>query len=440
MTNTGARRRQPRPTDDARLGSQRDPDHRASLTALFAPRRIAVVGASRTPGKLGAVMARSLRGFATESRTLALVNGRDEEMYDSVGAAAGDGLVDLAVICVPAAACPGVLAEAAAAGAGAAVICGGGFAETDDQGTALQRELAAITAATGIRLLGPNTSGFIVPPAGLAASFVPGAATVPTGRIAVVAASGGVNHALAFGLAEAGHGVSLAVGLGNAADVTAADVLDYVAADPETGAVALHVESVRDGRRLARAVRRLTQRVPVVALVAGRNDVGAFAASHTGALATSWRTTRAALGQAGAVLVADERELIAAAAALAVTRARPGRDPGVGVVTAQAGPGLLLLDDLRGRRVSVPELGVGTQRAIGALLPPLTYQRNPVDTGRPGPELARILATVAADPAVDIVAGYALHEPEAVDLAAAVRDGRVPGVPVVFGVAGPAMK
>jgi acetyltransferase len=408
----------------------------AGLTALFAPRRIAVVGASRSPGKLGAVMARSLRGFAASGRTLALVNGRDNSMYGSVAAAAADGPVDLTVICVPAAACPGVLAEAAAAGASAAVICGGGFAEADGQGVTLQRELSAIAAATGIRLLGPNTSGFIVPSAGLTASFVPGAAAVRAGRIAVVAASGGINHALAFGLAEAGHGVSLAVGLGNAADVTAADVLDYLAGDPATGAVALHVESVSDGRRLAHAVSRLTQRVPVVALVVGRHDVSAFAASHTGALATSWRTTRAALAQAGAVLAADERELTAAAAALAVTRARPGREPGVGVVTAQAGPGLLLLDDLRGRRVSVPELAADTQRAIGGLLPPLTFQRNPVDTGRPGPQLAQVLAAVAADPGVDIVAGYALHEPEAVDLAAAVRDGQVPGVPVVFGVAG----
>jgi acetyltransferase len=406
------------------------------LSALFAPRRIAVVGASRSPGKLGAVMARSLRGFATGSRTLALVNGRDDSMYDSVGAAAADGPVDLVVICVPAPACPGVFAEAAAAGAGAAMICGGGFAEAGGQGIELQGELRAIIDATGIRLLGPNTSGFIVPSARLATSFVPGATAVPAGRVAVVAASGGINHALAFGLTEAGHGVSLAVGLGNAADVTAADVLDYLADDPATGAVALHVESVSDGRRLAQAVHRLTQRVPVVALVAGRNEVGAFAASHTGALATSWRTARAALAQAGAVLAADERELIAATAALAVTRARPARDPGVGVVTAQAGPGLLLLDDLRGRRVSVPELSADTQRDIGGLLPPLTFQRNPVDTGRPGPELAQILTTVATDPGVDIVAGYALHEPEAVDLTAAVVAGCSPGVPVVFGIAG----
>jgi acyl-CoA synthetase (NDP forming) len=409
----------------------------ADLASLFAPRRIAVVGASRSPGKLGAVMARSLQGFAAgPDNSVALVNGRDDSMYPSVSEAAADGPVDLAVICVPAPACPDVLAEAAAAGARAAVICGGGFAEADRQGTELQRELARIVASTGIRLLGPNTSGFIVPDAGLLASFVPGAADVPAGRIAVVAASGGVNHALAFGLAEAGHGVSLAVGIGNAVDVTSADVLGYLADDPTTHAVALHVESVADGRRLVDAVRRLTPRVPVAALVVGRHDVSAFAASHTGALATSWRATRAALAQAGAVLVDSERELVDAAGALSVTRARPSAEPGAGVVTAQAGPGLLLLDDLRGRRVSVPELTRKTRAVIGGLLPPLTYQRNPVDTGRPGPQLAAVLSAVAADPGVDVVGGYALQEPEAVDLAAAVRDGRAAGVPVVFGVGG----
>jgi len=413
------------------------------LTPLFAPRRIAVVGASRSPGKLGAVLARSLRRFSAGTgagagavTSVALVNGRDDSMYQSVAAAAADGPVDLVMICVPAAACPGALAEAAAAGARAAVICGGGFAEAGGAGPARQRDLAAIVAATGIRLLGPNTSGFIVPSAALAASFVPGAAAVPAGRIAVVAASGGVNHALAFAIAEAGHGASLAVGLGNAADVTAADVLDYLAEDPATGAVALHIESVTDGRRLADSVRRLTERVPVAALVVGRHDVGDFAASHTGALATSWRTTRAALAQAGAVLTADERELIDAAGALSVTRAKPSSAPGVGVVTAQAGPGLLLLDDLRGRRVSVPEFTARTQDVIAGLLPPLTYQRNPVDTGRPGPQLADVLSAVAADPGVDIVAGYALHEPEATDLAAAVVAGRPAGMPVVFGVGG----
>jgi acetate---CoA ligase (ADP-forming) len=407
-----------------------------SLDGLFAPRGIAVVGASRNPHKLGAAMARSLSGFAARGGNLALVNGRDDTMYRSVRAAAADGPVDLAMICVPAAACAEVLAEAVEAGARAAVVCGGGFAEAGGLGIGYQDKLAAVVAETGVRLLGPNTSGFLAPHAGVTASFVPGVADVRPGKVAVVAASGGVNHALSFLLAEAGHGISLAVGLGNAVDVSAPDVLDYLAGDPETGAVALHVESVADGPRLVDAVRRLAARRPVVALVVGKHDIGAFAASHTGALATSWRTTRAALAQAGAVLADDERELVDAVGALAVTRARPAHAPGAGVVTAQAGPGLLLLDDLRGRHVRVPELTRSTQDILAELLPPLTFQRNPVDTGRPGPELGQILGAVAADPGVDVLAAYALHEPDAVDLVAAAEAARSPDVPIVFGLGG----
>ncbi|MEU9456825.1 acetate--CoA ligase family protein [Streptomyces sp. NPDC048277] len=397
-----------------------------------------MVGASRDPGKLGAALARSVAAFPGY---VALVNARDPDpasgVYASAAEAASHGPVDLALICVPAPVCADALAEAAEAGARAAVVYGGGFAEAGPEGERYQRELADVVARTGIRLLGPNTSGFLAPGRCLTASFVPGAADVPSGRIAVVAASGGVNHALAFLLAEAGHGVSLAVGLGNGADVTAEDVLGHLARDPHTTAVALHIESVADGRRLTAAVARLTRTRPVVALVVGRHDIGAFAASHTGALATSWRTTRAALAQAGAVLVDDERELVDAVGALSLVRLPASAAPGVGVVTAQAGPGLLLLDDLRGRGAAVPELAEDTRRALAKVLPPLTYQANPVDTGRPGPGFAAVLDAVAADPAVDLIAGYALHEPGAFDLVAAV-DAAVSGngVPMLLGVGG----
>jgi acetate---CoA ligase (ADP-forming) len=402
------------------------------LAGLFAARGIAVVGASRDPGKLGAVMARSLDRFPGP---VALVNPRDSVMAPSVAAAAAEhGPIDLAVLCVPAAVSAGALEDAAAGGVRAAVVCGGGFGEAGPEGERHQAALAEVARSSGVRVLGPNTSGFLVPERGLTASFVPGAAAVPAGRVAVVAASGGVNHALAFLLAEAGHGVSLAVGLGNAVDVAAPDVLDHLADDPATTAVALHVESVADGPRLLAAVSRLTARKPVVALVVGRHDVGAFAQSHTGALATSWRTTRAALRQAGAVLVDSERELVDAVAALSLVRLPVGAS-GVGVLTAQAGPGLLLLDDLRGRGIDVPELTPETQAAVGELLPPLTYQRNPVDTGRPGPEFAGVLRAVATDPGVDVVAAYALHEPDALDLAATM-DAAESEVPLVIGVGG----
>ena len=130
----------------------------------------------------------------------------------------------------------------------------------------------------------------------------------------------------------------------------------------------------------AAAFRNLAARKPVVALVVGRNDVADFARSHTGALATSWRTTQAALRHAGAVLVDDERQLTDAVTVLSALRLPPAADPGVGVVTAQAGPGLLHADGLRGAGVTVPALSTATASALRELLPPLTYQANPVDT------------------------------------------------------------
>ena len=411
----------------------------ADLTPLFAPHRVAVVGASRTPGKIGASMAESLKSFDQGKRSIALVNQQGAGFHTSLSDAAEEGPIDLVIMCVPAPACPDLIEEVAAVGASAAMICSGGFAEIGGLGLDLQDDLIARAKEKGIRLLGPNTSGFIDPRRKLIASFVPGIAAIQPGRVAIVAASGGVNHALAFLFAEAGHGLSLAVGLGNAVDVTASDVLDYLATDPEVGAVALHLESVDDGPRLVDAITRLVPQTPVVALVVGRNDVADFAESHTGNLATSWRTTRAALSQAGAVLVDDERELVDAAGALSVTRSRPRASASVGMVTAQAGPGLLLLDDLRGRGIEVPELSKTTQEVLSDLLPPLTFQRNPVDTGRPSPEFGKVLAAVAADSASDVVAAYALHEPKAVDLVAAGIEGRLDGVPLVVGVGGAAV-
>ncbi|MGW1341944.1 acetate--CoA ligase family protein [Kribbella sp. NPDC002412] len=402
------------------------------LDGLFTPRGVAVIGASRNPAKLGAVMARSL---STYDAPLALVNSRDSQLHGSV-AEAVDTLgapIDLAVVCVPAPASADAVAEAAKAGASAALVCAGGFAEAGHP--EYQDALAEVVDRYGIRLLGPNTSGFLVPSRKLTASFVPSAAMVPSGGVGVVAASGGVNHALSFLLAEAGYGVSVAVGLGNAVDVDMVDVLEYLLDDPATTAVALHIESVAHGSRLADAVARLSAVKPVVALVVGRNDVGEFAQSHTGALATSWRTTRGVLSQAGAVLVDDERQLVDAVGALSMTRLKPAADPGVGVVTAQAGPGLLLLDGLRGSGIRVPVLSDSAQAQLGELLPPMTYQANPVDTGRPAPGFGAVVSVVGDDPAVDLVAVYALSEPDSLDLAAELSP-LAGSTPTVVGVGG----
>jgi acyl-CoA synthetase (NDP forming) len=409
------------------------------MTALFRPRGVAVVGASSDPAKMGSVMARSLASFPGP---VILVNERTSDqaagVYPSVqaGAEALGATVDLVVLCVPAALCADSLERAAAAGVRGALVCAGGFAEVGEEGDSHQQALAQVARRHGICLLGPNTSGFIAASHGLYATFVPGARSVEAGRIGVVAASGGVNHTLAFLLSEAGHGVSVAVGLGNAADVDTADLVDFLAEDPQTDAIALHVESVADGPRLLEAVSRASAAKPVVALVVGRADVGDFARSHTGALATAWRTTRAVLAQAGAVLVDDERELVDAVGALSLNRLRPSSDPGVALVTAQAGPGLLIMDNLRHHQVRLPQLSEATQAVLGQLLPPMTYQANPVDTGRPGSSFADVLTTVAADPEVDLVAAYALSEPDAVDLADAVLTAAHDGAAISLGIGG----
>lgn len=408
-----------------------------SLACLFAPRAIIVVGASSNPDKLGAVMAQSLSSYAGP---VELVNSRGEYgMHTSIAdaAAAIPGGADLVVLCVPAVATAQALRDSATAGAKAALVCAGGFAEAGGQGIEFASQVASAVRETGIRLLGPNTSGFFVPHRNLRASFVPGVAELAPGSVAVVAASGGVNHVLAFHLQRSGAGVSLAAGIGAGTDITAPDVLDYLIDDDQTKAVALHLETVSDGPALIDAVARLSAVKPVAALVVGRNDVSEFARSHTGALATSWRTTRSVLQQAGAVVVDDENQLIAAATALAGHRLQPAADPGVALITGQAGPGLLIADALQNVAVTLPRLSQSSQDMVAAFLPPLTYQANPVDTGRPGPGYERIVAAVSQDSAIDLVALYGLTEP-VTDLPLAIANSGVAGtMPFLVGIDGP---
>ncbi|MFI6366326.1 acetate--CoA ligase family protein [Nocardia sp. NPDC050630] len=422
------------------LNSDALPGVRPRLDRLFRPSSIAVVGASESPGKLGAVMLQAVR------------RGAAHAVYGINPKAGGDGFlptlraatdahgdaIDLAVLCVPAATTPDALSEAAEYGVGAAVICSGGFAEIGGDGLGLQEQVAKIVATAGIRVLGPNTSGFFRPGV-TTVSFVPTVTELRRGSVAVVAASGGMNHALSFLLSERGVGVGFGVGLGNCVDVSTIDVLTYLSGDPGISAIALHIESVDEGEALLSAVRTVSATKPIVAIVVGRSDVSAFAASHTGALATSWRTTRALLAQAGAVVVESETELVDALAALSRTRLPARANPGIGVVTAQAGPGLMLLDHLLAHGLQVPALTSGTQDRLGELLPPMTFQANPVDTGRPGPGFAEVLAATAADPGIDALAVYALAEPDAVDLADAVHRSGVSGkLPVLLGISGPA--
>ncbi|MGW6655836.1 acetate--CoA ligase family protein [Rhodococcus sp. NPDC055024] len=416
-------------------------DGARSLDPMFRPSSIAVFGVSTSPGKLGSVMFDAVgRGGHGSIATFGInPRGAEDGYHTSIAAAteAHGAPIDLAVLCIPAAATPAALIDAAACGVRAALICSGGFAEAGERGVALQNRLATITAETGIRLLGPNTSGFFRPQQ-TTVSFVPTVEHISNGTVAVVAASGGMNHALSFLLSESGVGVGLGVGLGNSVDVTDVDVLRYLQYDESITAIALYVESVEDGPALLSAVRDVSAVKPIVAIVVGRSDISAFSESHTGALATSWRTTRALLTEAGAVVVDDENQLVDALAVLSRTRLPASASPGIGLVTAQAGPGLMVLDALLAGGVRVPTLTESTQAALSDLLPPLTYQANPVDTGRPADTFSAVLRATANDAQVDGLAVYALAEPDAIDLAWVVGESGVPtSLPVVLGIGGP---
>jgi acetate---CoA ligase (ADP-forming) len=420
----------------------------AGLDALFRPSSIAVIGASEARGKAGNAMVRSLLGFRGR---LHLVNRRGGEIEGRAAVpslAAIDGAVALAVLVIRAEAVPAALEECGRAGVRAAVVCSGGFAEAEPDGerndgqgggSSLQDEALAVARRYGMRLLGPNTSGFMNPLDGVLANFVPDVTLLEPGPLAMVASSGGVNLAACFAAAADGLGVRLGVGLGNAADVGFADVLAFLAADDATRAVGVQLEGVDDGRELVAAVAELAAVKPVVALKAGRSDVSAFARSHTGRVLGDFELGRAALRQAGAVVVDDLGELVDALRALCARRVRARVAPGVGVVTAQAGPGILMADVLRARGVSIPELEETTVKGLGRLLPPLTWQRNPVDTGRPQESFGTVLAEVAGDPHVDALLVYALEEGDAVDPEVALNTPGVAGeLPVVFGSGGPA--
>ncbi|WP_291813383.1 acetate--CoA ligase family protein [Cellulomonas sp.] len=411
-----------------------DQDARSPLDAMFRPASIAVVGASAREGKAGHAMVQALRRFPG---TLHLVNPRGGEVLGRTALPtlrdASD--VDLAVLVVPPDAVPGALEDARDAGVRAAVVCAGGFAESGPDGARLQERVVRVAREAGIRLLGPNTSGFMNPVDRTTANFMPAVADLAPGTVSVVAQSGGVNLALAFLLARAGTGLRLGVGLGNAVDVDFPELLDHLARDEVTTAVGLHVEGVADGPALVAALRRATASKPVVAFKVGRSDVAEFAQSHTGALTGSYAVTRAALQQAGAVVVDSLEEMVAALVALRAVRLPAGDRAGVGLLTGQAGPGLVVADALGTRGIALPRLTDATQRRIAELLPPLTFQANPVDTGRPSPTFGDVLGAVVADPRIDVVGVYALDEPGALDPVTALGPaaGRV-----LFASGGPA--
>lgn len=419
-----------------RGASELENRRRNNLRRLFNPRSIAVIGASTDPAKAGSQALLSLNSFSGKVMGVhpreAILHGYP--CYPDVESLPEP--VDLAILAIPAASCVDVVQRLAACGAGGVFIISGGFGETGEAGAKLEEQLASICASTGIRLLGPNTSGFVAPHVPLIASFVPGVEQLKPGRVAVVAQSGGVNLSLAFLLERLGEGVALAAGLGNAIDVDSADMLAMLGEDANTKAIALHLEGVPDGRRLYNVIRAVTRSRPVIALVAGKADIGDFAISHTGNLLGSRQRTVSALRQAGAVVVDTTEQLAQAAAALGYMRLPPKPTTSVALITGQAGPGLLIADDLKSNGLDMPVLRPETIAALHKLLPPMTFVSNPIDTGRPGPTFPDVIKASVDDEQIDVTLVFGLSEPSVLNPSTALKPALASGKPIAFGTLG----
>lgn len=345
------------------------------LDKLFAPRSLAVVGASPREGSLGRHILRNVidAGFSGPVHLIS----PDHPQIDGVPAVASIAALaeppDLAVIAVPPAAVPETVAAAAAKGVAAAIIITAGLGH--GPGSLAEATLAA-ARPHGLRLVGPNCLGVMVPASKLNASF---AARMPAGGdLALISQSGAIVAGMVEWAAQRAIGFSAVVSIGDQADVDLGDLLDHFANDRATRAILLYVESVADARKFMSAARAAARAKPVIGIKAGRHaEAARAAATHTGALAGSDGVYDAAFRRAGLLRVRDLDDLFDAAQTLARLRPFPGRR--LMILTNGGGVGVLALDRLVDFGGIAAELSAATLAKLDAVLPPTWSRANPVD-------------------------------------------------------------
>ncbi|RTQ32227.1 CoA-binding protein [Variovorax gossypii] len=353
-----------------------------SLSALFAPRSIAVVGASSNPQKIGGIPVDYQRRFGFDGALYPVNPNADriQELQAWPSLRAIGQPVDLAVLAVPAALVDGALDDAIAAKVKGVVLFSSGFAETGAEGTAAQARLGDKARAAGVRLIGPNCLGFMNIARNVYATFspAPGVGRVAAGRIGLVSQSGAFG-AYAYSMARArGVGLSLWATTGNEADVQFADCLAWLAQDPATDVIMGYMEGCRDGPRL-RAALALAQAngKPVVMVKVGSTALGAqAAASHTAALAGDDAVYDAVFRQYGVLRARNLTEFFDLAHSAAVA-GRP-RDRSIGLFTLSGGVGALMADEASAQGLDVQPLSDAAQDTLRSWVP-FAAPRNPVD-------------------------------------------------------------
>ncbi len=382
----------------------------ASLAAVLAPASIVVIGASRDPENPGAVLLENLRAGGYRG-PLSVVNPaaaqagqriQDIDTYASVGEVPGGA--ELAVVSVPARYVVDVARECAAAGVRGLVVISAGFAEVDGQGARWQQELLSVCRAAGMRFVGPNCMGVANTDDAVSmhATFSP-VPPIP-GRTALVSQSGGLGVAAMALAQKLNIGLSVFVSIGNRADVSPNDVLQFLEHDDGTDVALLYVESFGNPRKFARIARRVAANTPVVAVKGGRSAAGAAAtASHTGALVAASDATVDALFRQAGVIRADSLEgMLDVGSVLANFPLLHG--PRIAIIANAGGFGVLAADACESAGLTTPELSAPLRRRIEQIRPGAS-SRNPVDViaGASADEFEQCVHAVAESGEVDAI-------------------------------------
>jgi len=377
-----------------------------SLQSILSPRSVAVIGASRKPGSVGNLLFECLIQNPFSGVVYPVNPNADSvravKAYPSVLDIPGD--VDLAIIVVPAQLVVNVVWECGCKGVRSVIVISDGFRERGDEGAAREKELRYVTLGHGMRLVGPNCMGVINtdPEVRLNASFSP--IYPPRGNVAFLSQSGAMGLAILDYASNLNMGISSFVSVGNRADISANDLLQYWEQDSATRVILLYLESFGNPRKFSRISRRVSVTKPIVAVKSGSTLAGSRAASsHTGALATSEVASEALFHQAGIIRVSTMEELFHVATLLSSQPVPEGRR--VAIVTNGGGPGIIAADACEHYGLKLPEPSLETMGKLRLILRRDVAINNPIDTtaGAGGEEFEGVLKVLANDKDIDAV-------------------------------------
>ncbi len=411
------------------------PDPRGPLGAIFAPRAVAVIGASEKPGSVG----RSILWNLIRSPFGGTVYPVNPKRPNVLGIRAYRDLaaipepVDLAVVVTPAPSVPEIIGQCADRGVKGAIIISAGFKEVGPEGAELERRVLEQARRGGIRLIGPNCLGVMNPVIGLNATFAAGMAR--RGNVGFLSQSGALLTAILDWSHKVNVGFSAFVSIGSMLDVGWGDLIDHLADDPETKCIVIYMETIGDARAFLSASREVALSKPIIVIKAGRTEAAAkAAASHTGSMSGSDEVLEAAFRRAGVLRVDSISEVFDMADVLA-KQPRP-RGPRLAIVTNAGGPGVLATDALIKSRGELAKPSPTTIDALNAFLPSAWSHANPIDIlGDADPKrYAQALEAAARDESTDgllaILTPQAMSDPTATAEALS-RFAKIPGKPVL---------